>query len=886
MTKVFLIDGSSVFFRAYHAIADLRRSDGVATNAIYGYLLTIRNLLQEYKPEAVLVAFDRPEDTFRSELYKDYKANRAAPPDDLVIQIEPIKTVTKLLGLHCYESPGFEADDIIGTASLRLKEAGYQPVIVSGDKDMLQLVDDSVSMLRLQQNNKNKLYQIAEVEERYGVSPTKFIDVLALMGDAVDNVPGVPGIGEKTAIQLIQEYGSLDNLYGNLDSVSGKKRKENLVNFKDQAYLSRELVVICRDMPMDDDGFPYTLNQPKTNELFQFYTENEFRTFANEIQSGTQHKPVPVQYETIHDINRLKEVIQTIKEKSLCAFDTETTSLGIYNNQIVGMSLSVEPHQGWYIPFGHLYNDNLSKKDAYPLLQELFASDQIVKVAHNLKFDCHVLTNEGFAINPPLEDTYIASTLLEPELHSHKLDDLAFRIAGMKMTPITDLIGKGKSQITMAEVDVETVSDYACEDTDAAWQLWNHYSPQINQNGAAALYHDVEIPLVAVLSAMERRGIKVDEHVLHEQSIELGHDLKSIEQEIYQSVGREFNLNSPPQLAEVLYDDLQLLTGRKRSTRADILDKLAADGVEIAQKILDYRQRKKIQSTYLDALRKLIEPKTGRIHTTYHQVMANTGRISSTDPNLQNIPTRSDLGRRVRKAFIAEDGYKLISLDYSQIELRILAHITKDPGFLSAFSAGEDIHQRTAAEVFGVSLTDVTGDMRRKAKEINFGLNYGMSSYGLARRLGIDEKEAAQYISTYFTRYPNVQQYMDETTVIAQEHQFVKTIMGRKIPIAGIRDQNRMSQENAKRAAINAPVQGSAADLLKAAMVAIHNKYSGDADRAAILLTVHDELVLEVREDCVDEVMHECKELMEHAVPLDVPTPVECYQGNNWADLK
>lgn len=886
MSNILIIDGSSVFFRAYHAIADLRRTDGTATNAIYGYLLTIRNLQQEMNPEAILVAFDRPEATFRAEMYKEYKANRDAPPEELVMQIAPIKTVTKLLGLHQFEVPGFEADDIIGTASLRLKEAGYKPIIVSGDKDMLQLVDESVSMLRLAPGNKSKMYTIAEVEERFGVTPQQFIDVLALMGDSVDNIPGVPGIGEKTAIQLIQDYGSMDGLYENLDKVSGKKRLENLTNFKEQAYLSRELVVIRRDVPMPDDGFPYTVNEPNKSELHKFYTENEFRTFASEVESGEPVEKQPVNYETVTDIKRLKEIVDLILKKDICAFDTETTSLGIYNNSIVGMSLSIEAHQGWYLPFGHLYDDNLSKKEAYPILQEIFSSEKITKVAHNFKFDYHVLTNEGFTINPPYDDTYIASTLLEPELNSHKLDDLAFRIAGLKMTPITELIGTGKNQKTMAEIELETVSDYACEDTDGTWQLWEHYGPRIKENNISALYHEIEIPMIKVLSAMERRGIKVDESVLQQQSEEISIDIKKLEQEIFKSVGREFNLNSPPQLAAVLYDDLELLKGRKRSTRADLLEKLAAEGVEIAQQILDYRQRKKIQSTYLDALRKLVVPKTGRIHTTYHQVMANTGRISSTDPNLQNIPTRSDLGRRVRKAFVAEDGYQLISLDYSQIELRILAHISKDPGLLKAFSAGEDIHQRTAAEVFGVSLEEVTSDMRRKAKEINFGLNYGMSSYGLARRLGIDDKEAAQYISTYFNQYPNVQQYMDETIAFAQDHQHVITLKGRKIPVAGIKDQNRMRQENAKRAAINAPVQGSAADLLKVAMVTIHHELKDQPDRAAILLTVHDELVLEVRNDSVADVMQKCKEMMENAVKLDVPTPVECYQGSNWADLK
>ncbi len=886
MTTAFLIDGSSIFYRAYHGIRDLRRSDGMATNAIYGYLLTLRGLLKEYEPKAVLVAFDRKEATFREDRYKDYKANREAPPDDLIAQIAPIKEVTDLLGFHIYEEAGYEADDIIGTAAELLKQNGHNVVIVTGDKDMLQLVDDAVSMLRVTPANKNMMYTAKEVQDRYGVSPSQFVDVLALMGDASDNIPGVPGIGEKTAIQLIQEYESMDGLYERLDTVTGKKRKENLENFKDQAYMSRELVLICRNMNLDKSLLPYTRKDEQTNKLLAFYRKYEFRSFAKELEPAVPDNPVSREYETVTNIEEFRKIAETIKQQPWFAFDTETTTLGVLGNEMVGLSVSIKARQGWYIPFGHKAGGNMDKEKAYPLLRELFASPNVEKVAHNLKFDSHILQNEGIEVKPPVQDTYIASTLLEPESGSHKLDDLAFRLAGMKMTPITDLIGSGKTQISMADVAVETVSEYACEDTDAAWQLWDIYSAKLKESSVSKLYHEVEIPLVAVLSAMERRGIKVDEAILQKQSIELGKEIKALEAAIYKSVGREFNLNSPAQLAAVLYDDLELLKGRKRSTRADILEKLAAEGIEIAQQILDYRQRKKIQSTYLDALRKLIRPETGRIHTTYHQVMTNTGRISSSDPNLQNIPTRTDLGRRVRKAFIAEDGYQLLSLDYSQVELRVLAHISKDPGLTGAFSRGEDIHQRTAAEVFGVSLDEVTPDMRRKAKEINFGLNYGMTSYGLARRLGIDESEASRYISAYFSRYPNVQQFMDETVAFARDNLYVQTIMGRKIPVPGIRDQNRMRQDNAKRAAINAPVQGSAADLLKAAMVAIHAAFNDEPERAAILLTVHDELVLEVRNDFVEEAAAKCRTLMEHAVDLDVPTPVECYQGTDWAELK
>ncbi len=884
MEEIFLVDGSSVFFRAFHGIPNLRRSDGMATNAIYGYVMTLKSILNEYNPQKLVVAFDRREKTFRNELYSAYKANRVEPPEELLVQIPYIKKITSLLGISQIELAGYEADDLIGTLALMLSKEKAKVVIVSGDKDLLQLVNDSVSVLRLTPN-KNIPYADGDVRERYGVPPEQLVEVLALMGDSSDNVPGVPGIGEKTAISLIQQYGTLEQLYENVDLISGNKRRENLKNHKEMAFLSRALCTIKTDVSLELETDFFSISPRDETALYTLYEELEFRSFAQELNK-TNTVEEKKDYRTVATAEGLKEAVQEIRKQKRCAFDTETTSLDSLRARVVGISLTIQDNQGWYVPLRHTGAGNLPMDRALPLLKEVFESDTIEKAAHNVKYDLQVLKNEGIHLNGVKDDTLIASYLVYPEYDSHKLDDLAFRLFGMKMTPIADLIGKGRKQICMTEVDIGQASDYACEDTEATWRLWSILPSKIRENELDYLYRQIELPVLFVLAEMERRGIKVDPVVLAEQSFELGKELDSLASEVYHSVGKEFNLNSPLQLSKILYDDLQLLTGRTRSTRADILEKLAADGVPIAQQILDYRHRQKIKSTYLDALQKLIRPETGRVHTTYNQAVASTGRISSSDPNLQNIPIRTDLGRRVRRAFVAEDGYQLISLDYSQIELRILAHISNDPGLLSAFSAGEDIHKRTAVEVFGVSIDEVTADMRRKAKEINFGLNYGMSPYGLAKRLNIDDQEAASYIERYFARYPRVREYMDQTVTSAKRDLYVTTMIKRRIMTAGIRDTNKTRQENAKRAAINAPIQGSAADLLKKAMLLVHQELRPLQDVASILLTVHDELVLEVKEDRVEEICELCRNQMEHAVELAVPTPVEWSVGDSWADLK
>ena len=887
--RVFLLDGNSIFFRAFHGIRELRRSDGVPTNAVYGYVMVLRNLLAQYQPQALVCAFDGREKTFRNDQYDGYKANRQAPPEELLDQIPKIFEITDLLGIPRFAQEGYEADDLIGTMAVWLAEQGRQSVIVSGDKDLLQLVNKDVCMLRLLPTQEHQVFTEDKVVERFGVPPAQMIDLFALIGDASDNIPGVRGVGEKTARQMIQDYQTLETLYENLDAFKGKKR-ENLEAGRENAFLSRDLFRIKTDVPMALSADVFERKTPDVAALRDWYSEMEFRTFASEFVEETvrDQAPAPKDYQTVETIDQLNEVVAAIEQAGYCAIDTESTSLNVMEAQLVGLAVSIDDHQGWYVPLGHRERGNLPWDEAQPLLAQVLENEAIGKVGHHLKYDLHVLRNAGLTVRGVRDDTLIASYLVQPDRQTHKLDTLAEWLLGMKMTPITDLIGDGKksAQERMDALPVEQVSPYACEDTDATLQLGRHFSQKIEEMALQPLYRDVEIPLLTVLFDMERRGIRVDLAVVQEQSLALQEELNGIEEAVFASVGKSFNLNSPSQLAQILYDDLKILSGRKRSTRAEILEKLANQGVEIARQILDYRHRQKIKSTYLDSLSKLLRTETGRVHTTYHQTVVNTGRISSSDPNLQNIPIRTELGRRVRKAFTAEDGYQLLSLDYSQIELRILAHLSQDPGLLAAFSAGEDIHSRTAAEVFGVSIDQVDSDQRRKAKEINFGLNYGMSPYGLARRLGISDDEAGHYIEAYFSRYPCVQQYMDETAARAREQLYVNTLLGRRVPTPGVRDPNRMRQENARRAAINAPIQGSAADMLKIAMVRIHEGLKQRSEEAALILTVHDELVLEVREDCVDQVAAFCRDEMEKAVELSVPTPVEVFQGRRWSDLK
>jgi len=895
MKTVFLVDGNSYFFRAFHGVGGLSRStDGMPTGALFGFVNSLRQILRTYSPDALIVAWDSKEPTFRHELDVSYKSNREATPEDLVVQIPYVKQVLSAMGIPVIAHPGYEADDILGTLADRLTRDGWDVVIASGDKDLLQLVGKNIRVLRQHLNN-TKIYGEKEVRERYQVGPERLRDVFGLMGDTVDNIPGVPGIGEKTAVDLILRFGSLESLYNNLDQVKGQKRRDSLREYREQAFRSRDLATIRRDVPLELEEKLLTPPSPHIPELLRVCRELEFRTLARELEEQqaashvrekeSQETPATMNYEIVQSRDGLQTVAEEVRKASMVAVDTETTSLNTNIADLVGLSFSIRPGQAWYIPVAHRDGDCVPLSTVKELLGPILADPHCRKCGQNLKFDYQVLSRGGLMLSGIVHDSLIAAYLCEPERSTRKLDVLAAEHLGMRMTPIEDLIGSGRKQKSFAEVPIEQAGPYSCEDADAALRLCGFYEGQIDSLGLKRLYEEVEIPLVTVLAEMEMCGVKVDRETLEQQSQELAKELEELEKEIYREAGREFNINSPSQLAAILYDEKKLLTGRKKSTRADILEQLASEGHRIAVLMMEYRQRAKLQSTYLEGLKELIDPQTGRVHTNYNQTAVNTGRISSSSPNLQNIPVRTPLGHRVRRAFVAEKGNLLLSADYSQIELRIMAHLSKDPGLLQSFGRGEDIHRRTAAEVFGVSLKDVNSDMRRKAKEINFGLNYGMSPYGLSQRLAIPVEEAKEYVERYFERYPRVREYMEEIAREAAKNGYVRTILGRRIPTPGLGDSNRARSENARRAAINAPIQGSAADLLKKAMVDCHRRFAGKP--VNMILTVHDELVFEVKESIVERIAEGVRETMETALAneISVPTPVEVSWGNSWADL-
>ena len=863
---------------------ELRTRSGMPTGAVYGFLAMLHSLLDEYQPQFLVVAFDRPEPTFRHEVYADYKSNRVAPPEDLVAQFPVIKEVLSAMHVPALEIPGFEADDIIGSLSGKAAEAGFEVVVVTGDKDLLQLVEPRVKVLQSHYKN-SKLYGEKEVQERYKISPSQLPDLFGLMGDKSDDIPGVPGIGEKTAGDLIGTYGCLENLYDRIDGIGGK-RKQNLIEFREQAFLSRDLAKIKTDLDIDllwDDA---RFSDPDIERLGDLYRKMEFRTLLAKL-SKKQKVESSGEYRTVATGDDLEDLCTKIrKSNSMLALDTETTSLDPMQGVLVGISLSFEKGKGFYIPVGHTQGNNLSLEDVKRLLGPILSDDKIKKCGHHLKFDSAFLVNAGMPLKGIAYNTLLASQLLEPEASSHKLDELALSHLQMKMIPIEELIGSGRSQKSMADVEIDLVSPYACEDADATLQLYEFYRGKIEEEKLQELFYEIELPLIDVLRDMEIAGVSVDAEELKRQSEELGKDIDHLVKKIQDRAGVEFNLNSPKQLGEVLFDKMGLPAGRKRSTAVGALESLAAKGHEIASWIIEYRQLTKLKSTYLDALPGMILQRTSRIHTSYHQTGAATGRISSSEPNLQNIPIRTELGKRIRRAFQSPEGCLLLSADYSQVELRILAHLADDPGLIRAFQADEDIHSYTAREIFDIAEgDDVSSEYRRRAKAINFGLNYGMSAYGLAQRLGIGNDEAKDYIDRYFARYPNVLSYMKNVEQEAREKGFVTTLKGRKIPTIGVQSSNRMQQEAAVRAAINAPIQGTAADILKIAMVRADRMLEENQFQSKMILTVHDEVIFEVPESETGAMQEQVRDVMESVVTLKVPLKVDMATGKTWADL-
>ena len=920
-----LIDASSFIFRAYHAIRPLTSPDGTPVNAVFGFTQMLMKQLDDMEPKHVAVIFDVARITFRNDLSPEYKANRPDPPDDLIPQFALVREATRAFNLDCIEAPGFEADDLIATYTHHALQTEAAVTIVSSDKDLMQLVSDRV---RMYDSIKNRFIGINEVKEKFGVPPEKVVDVQALAGDSTDNVPGVPGIGIKTAAQLINEYGELDTLLSRASEIKQTKRRESLIEHADKARLSRELVRLRKDVPLDVPLEKLDRRPVDRDELMKFLSSLDFKVIMDRIQhkyppadteenpnvSTVSTSPMDPKYELIQTRSALQDWVDRAYRAGMVAVDTETTSLDQSRAELVGVSLSVEPTKGCYIPVGHtssqttedatlpLSNDDTQKHDTsiqqipldqvLDLLRPLLADPSVLKIGHNIKYDMVVLARYNVSVTP-VDDTMGLSYVLEGGSHGHSMDELAELYLGHTTIKYKEVAGTGKSQVTFDRVPIDKALDYAAEDADITLRLHQILKPRLVKEHMATVYETLERPLIPVLASMESEGIKVDLVQLQRLSADFAKRQGELEKEIFQLAGRDFNVGSPKQLGEILFDELKLEGGQKGksgtyTTSADVLESLAVQGHKLPAKVLEWRHLDKLRSTYSDALVEQINPFTKRVHTSYAMASASTGRLSSTDPNLQNIPIRTEEGRKIRQAFVAERGYILLSLDYSQIELRLLAHIADIDVLKKAFRDGQDIHALTASQVFEVPPEKVDPSMRRKAKAINFGIIYGISAFGLARQLSVEQSEAAKYMKTYFQQYPGIQDYMERTKQFCREHGYVQTLFGRRCHVPGILDKNPAKRNFAERAAINAPIQGSAADILKRAMIRVppalksHNLDS----QAYMLLTVHDELIFEVAQSASEHTAQVVKEVMESAtlpaLKLSVPLTVDVGQGKSW----
>ena len=881
--KLFLIDGSSYIYRAYFALPYLSNSAGMPTNAIYGFTQMLIRVVKEHKPHYLAMVLDAPGPTFRHEVYEPYKANRPSMPEELIPQIPYIKEVTRGFRIPILEKPGYEADDIIGTLVEKLR-ADADITIVSGDKDMLQLVSDRVTIL---DTMKDRVYDQAEVKRRFEAQPSQVIDVFGLSGDTSDNVPGVPGIGEKTAVKLIKEFGSIDNIYNNIDKVAGEKLRENLKKYKEQALLSKELVRIRTDVPLPVDLTALRLIPADNERLKEIFKELEFNKFVKEL---TPQKTIP--YDDYHVINRMEDaekLMKALRETGEFSLDLETTSLFPMEAELVGLSLSCREHQAFYLPFAHKDTamPQLELSHILSLLRPLLEDERMKVYGQNIKYDYIVLQRYGITIKGIAGDTMIASYLLNPTKHNHNLEEIALEYLDHQMITYKDLTGIGKKALSFDRVGIEEAKVYSCEDADVTFLLAKLLLPKLGEEGLSDLFHQVEMPLLEVLAKMEMNGVKIDVNLLQEMSSEFESFLNSSMEKIYALAGEEFNINSPQQLGNILFEKLKLPGARRTkigySTDVETLQKLAAHH-PLPAEILAFRSLAKLKSTYIDAFPKMINHHTGRLHTSYNQTTTATGRLSSSDPNLQNIPIRSPEGRRIREAFIAEPGWKILSVDYSQIELRILAHLSQDETLMRSFREDEDIHTRTAAEIFGVNPLMVTPQMRREAKVINFGIIYGMSAYGLAKELGIDQKVAKAYITDYFKQYRGVREYIDSVLEKAREKGYVTTLKHRRRYLPEITSPNQAMRQFAERMAINAPIQGTAADLIKIAMIEIQKRIEERGLRMKMIIQIHDELVFEIPEEEAAEAKNLVKKEMEGVIDISVPLKIDINTGKNWSE--
>jgi len=911
--RLILVDGSSYLFRAYHALPALTNSKGLNTGAAKGVIGMIRKLVSDYAGDQVVVVFDAKGPTFRNEIYSEYKANRPPMPEELREQIEPIHNAIRAMGLPLICIGGVEADDVIGTLSVQAAANAREVVISTGDKDMAPLVYDHVTLINTMNNT---AMDCDGVVEKFGVPPELIIDLLALMGDKVDNIPGVAGVGEKTATALLQHLGGLDSIYAQLDAVAelpirgAKGLAAKLEGAKSDAELSYELATIKTDCELGLAEGDLDSDPPDQDALIALFRELEFKTWLDALLKGgndaaalsgrTAEDDVPaaepaqaseaVEVTTVFDQSTFDEWLAKLSRSSLFAFDTETTSLNYMAAEVVGVSFAVEAGAAAYVPLAHDYPgapDQLNRDAVLEALKPLLEDERVAKVGQHLKYDANVLVNHGITLRGIHEDTMLESYVIDSAGSRHDLDTLALKYLGQRTIHFEDIAGKGAKQLTFNQVPIEQAAPYAAEDAEVTFRLHQQLSEKLEQEPAlSALYRELEIPLVPVLSRIERNGALVCRDTLAAHSQELGERILALESQAHELAGGPFNLGSPKQLGEILFNQLELPVLRKTpkgapSTAEDVLAELALD-YPLPAVLMEYRGLSKLKSTYTDKLPEMIDSRTGRVHTSYHQAVTATGRLSSSDPNLQNIPIRTEEGRRIRQAFIASPGNKIVAADYSQIELRIMAHLSQDSGLLTAFAEGLDVHSATAAEVFGVGIDAVSGDQRRKAKAINFGLIYGMSAFGLGKQLGIGRNEAQEYIDLYFARYPGVAEYMARTRESAHDIGYVETLRGRRLYLPEINARNRQRQQAAERTAINAPMQGTAADIIKMAMLAVDDWLATSGVDARLIMQVHDELVFEVEASAVEELCATVTQLMSGVGVLDVPLLVEAGTGDNW----
>ncbi len=910
MKHLFLVDGSGFIFRAYHALPPMTRSDGTPVNAVQGFTSMLLKLLNETDASHVAVIFDTARKTFRSDIYPDYKAQRPPPPEDLVPQFALIRDAVRAMNLPCIERENYEADDLIATYAKQAEAQGYEVTIVSSDKDLMQLVNGHVALWDAM---KNRSIGRDEVIEKFGVPPEQVVDVQALCGDSVDNVPGVPGIGVKTAAQLIEQYGTLENLLDHTAEIKQPKRRQNLEEYRDLALISKKLVQLDGDVPVEETVESFAVRDPDPQRLIDFLTEMEFRRLASQVHgrmgiapdagtaSAAAAAPDSVDYELVQDADALRRWADEAMRVGRVAVDTETDSLNPRTGTMVGLSLALAPGRACYVPLRHVdpagdgdllggggeAPKQIPVAEAMDILRPMLRDPGTLKVGHNIKFDLHVFAKEGVEITP-LDDTMVLSYVLDGASHGHGMDELAQLHLDHDCITYKSLCGTGKSAITFDKVPLDKALTYAAEDADITLRLHALFRERLMAERMVTVYETLDRPLVPLLFTMEGEGIKVDAFKLKELSQDFAARMAEHEKACHELAGEEFNVGSPKQLGEILFDKMSLPGGKKSksgqyTTSAEVLEDLAAQGHDLAARVLEWRSVQKLKSTYTDALVKDLDD-AGRVHTTFAQTITSTGRLSSSDPNLQNIPVRTEEGRKIRQAFIAEPGHVLLSADYSQIELRLVAHVAGIKALREAFIDGQDIHAITASQVFGVPVDGMDPMIRRRAKAINFGIIYGISAFGLSRQLSIPRGEAQGFITAYFDRFPEIRDYMERTKEEARAHGFVRTALGRKCFTPGIREKNPNLRAFAERAAINAPIQGGAADILKRAMIALPPALADAGLKARMLLQVHDELVFEVPRDEAEKTAALVKEIMEGAATLDVPLTVETGIADTWAD--